>query len=375
MTQKILPIVCFLFMALPAMLLLPGASVAQVAIPSSAALQRSESAFEMVPGVVVDPSGDAVFLMSPGGVTEAVRFSSGELLWSSDWAAKPLALYGDLLLAQVETPSGFEIAILDARRDGWKLETLQVSLPSGLFSRIDDTVGYSFKALARVQAGVPLLSWESRARYTGGVAPAPNQPLVQEQSSAYRLDVQSARAIEIDPSDFAAARPSLPQNVQAWADSGVASVGIERVGKVLAATETTDQRQKVLLKRWEAPSGAPLADIELHSGPYILELPSADGRHLLISERVDSGDFLEYEWSIFSLENGERLGQVRHQQSHAPFYVFGQTILYEARPYGHRVQGEWQNEPHKIHAVLLGSGSVVWERALRDTSFKGQSPP
>jgi hypothetical protein len=341
------------------------------AIPQGA----SGQAFEFVPGVVVDPSGDRVFLMSPERSIDAVSLATGALLWNSDEAAKPLGMHGDLLIAQVESASGLEVALLDPSRSGTRQQTIQIELPNGLFSRVDDSVGHSFEALATVRSGTPILSWHSRARYTGGVAPDPGDALVQEESSSYSLDFAAGRALSIDPTDFVETEPSLPPNVRTWSNSAAASLPATRAGGILAGTEIRAGRERIVLKRWDANSGAPLSDVELFSGPHILELPSVDGSHLLISERIAPGDFEEYEWSIFSLATGERIGQVRHHQSHAPFYVLGQTVLYEARPFGRLVADEWQDEPRKLHAVLFGSGATVWEMPLRDTSYKGQVPP
>ncbi len=64
----------------------------------------------------------------------------------------------------------------------------------------------------------------------------------------------------------------------------------------------------IFLKRWDAGSCRSLPDARLFSGPHILQFPSADSRHLLVAERANPGDFIEYEWTIFALETGSRAG-------------------------------------------------------------------
>ncbi len=40
-------------------------------------------AFELIPGVIVDPASATVFMMSPSGGIDRVSVRSGELLWSA----------------------------------------------------------------------------------------------------------------------------------------------------------------------------------------------------------------------------------------------------------------------------------------------------
>ena len=119
----------------------------------------------------------------------------------------------------------------------------------------------------------------------------------------------------------------------------------------------------------------PLPDVTLFSGRPILRFHSADQRHLLVTERVAPGTRAEYSWSIFSLETGERLGRIAHHRSHARFVVIGSTLTFIERPYGHRVDDAWRSEPRKVKTVLLDSAELLWERPLRDTTYRGPYRP
>ena len=52
-----------------------------------------------------------------------------------------------------------------------------------------------------------------------------------------------------------------------------------------------------------------------------------------------------------------------------------ETLVYVEPPYGRRVGDEWIDEPRKAKAILLGSAFSVWQRPLRDTTYKGPFPP
>ena len=358
------------------------AAAAGIDLPSAAALRRAESAFELCPGVVVDPTGGALYLMSPEGGIEKVSVASGEVLWSTTQGAKPLALYGDLLMAQ-SVPGGaaagvLEIAFLDVLAGGERRGAVSTALPQGVQGVVDEQMGRSFVARATVLGGEPRITWEYTERYVAGAAPRPGEPLEQRQAAAYRLDVAAGRAVPMDAAEAPPAGPALPPSVRSWVDSAVGSSGVLRAGNLLAATRVHrdgGRRQRISLKRWHAASGVQLPEVDLFGRPFILQFPSSDQRHLLVAERARPGDFDEYQWSIFSLETGRRLGQLHHHRSHAWFFVAGETLVYVEPPHGRLVGDEWIDQPRKLRAILLGRASAIWERPLRDTTYRGPFPP
>jgi hypothetical protein len=108
----------------------------------------------------------------------------------------------------------------------------------------------------------------------------------------------------------------------------------------------------------------------------LVALPSADRKHLLASVRVGTGGPAdpEYEWSIFSLETGERLGQLRRDVSALPFFVWKDCVVFESPPQGFRRDGNWIEEPLEVRAVRLPGGERVWHRAVRDLEYRGPMP-
>jgi hypothetical protein len=318
-------------------------------------------------------------MMNPEGSVDKVAIDSGELLWSSESAARPLALYGDVLLAQSENAEapGFEVVSLDALNGRDLQSTFRLELPEGVRANIDDGMGFSFKARGMIRDGQPLVLWEHTETYVKGVAPKSDEPLERSQLSAYRLDLASDRATAIDPALMSEAAPTLPAAARDWAISTPGAAGAFPAGAVIAGTqlENDGARARIILKRWDSGSGFPLPDVELFRGEHVLRFESADKRHLLVAERLAPGDFEEYEWTIFSLETGELLGRLRHHQSHAWFLVSGNALIFESTPFGRLVDDSWVEKPRALGAALLGSGAIVWTRPLRDTSYTGSFPP
>jgi hypothetical protein len=130
------------------------------------------------------------------------------------------------------------------------------------------------------------------------------------------------------------------------------------------------------LKRWDALTGVAFPDRVLLQ-KAIVALPSADESLLLGSERVGEGgpEDPEYRWSIFSLETGERLAEIRRDVSAAPFFIWDGNVVFESRPYGYRIGEVWVDEPLKIRAVRFSRGVPVWDRAVRHLEYRGPVPP
>ena len=359
--------------ALPFLAVLAPAVGSAQLVQSAAALARSADSFELVPGAVVNPAAGQLFLMKPGGAIEALSLADGNSIWRTESAAKPLALYGSLLMAQVEGGDAVEIAFLDADR-GDSTASMSVPLAAGFRNRVDDALGRRVTVSAATEQGLPEVKLDLHERYTKGVAPPQGEALERRQLVRYRLDIQTSEVNQLPDTIRSAARVDLPASVTSWmADRPDAQV--LEADRIVALTEVGNNRRRITLKRWSRDGGGALPDAVVHEGEYILQFPSVDRRHLLIAERVAPGQFEEYEWSIFEVATGQRLGQLRHHQSHAPFFVSEGAVIFEARPYGVRAEGEWREFPRQIKSQQLGSGALVWETELRDTRFRGLLPP
>ena len=331
------------------------------------------TAFALRSGVIVDVRRAAVYLMDPRGGIDAVDLSSGTLLWTATQAAKPLWVSGHLLIAQAESGSrhsGLRIAILDTRQGSVVQETT-VNLPEHVRASVNDGLGTSFEAVAHEDDGEVVISWRFSRRTITGVAPGPETlPEAPEARGAVRLKPETG-GVEPMPTDalLAAGSPG----------STTGSEPSRPVGRFQVSTERTREgtEECVVLMRTDRESGKAVPDVTLFCGRVTVEQDSADGAHLLVSRRVEDAASAEeqYAWSIYALETGRRVAEIRHYASTAPFFVSNSVLVHEARPYDHVLDGKWIEEPLRLRAINVETGAVIWSRPLRDTTYHRPYPP
>ena len=346
------------------------------------AADEGSPAFELCPGVVVVPDPVVVYAMRPHGGIEAVDGATGETIWSTAELAKPLTVAGRRLVVQVRTASRAEvlpIAFLDVGDGSLMPGEVEIPLPAGVRALTTEQPGESFSARGWVESGALVVAWTSVSRELTGMAPPPGAAPVAVREAAVRVDLDSGR-VERLPEGVREERPTLPPVVQALVDSGELRQAPWKVRGLLAATvdrAAPGGSRRVVLRRWDAATGAPLADVELFEGSPIAQLPSADHRHVLIvSPAADGAGTRErYRWSIFALASGERVGELRYHQSADRFSVQGTVLLHRAQQYGRRVGGRWVEHPLAIVAYDLRRGVELWNRSLGDTSYRGPQPP
>ena len=352
-------------------------AVGAISRPPVDEIDRSAAAFELVPGVLV---GDGVvYSMNPEGSIDALSAGSGERLWANSQAAKPLALYAGVLVAQPEAAAraGILDVVLLNRLTGGRLGTLEMELPDQVWGQVDERLGRSFDARGGIRERELYIAWQHHQRWAKGLAPRPDEAVENRLDGAYRLDLVNDLVEAVDPEILRESAPALPSAVQQMVDSGTLTGQPIRAGAILAATTSSirDGQAQRVLKRWDLATEEWLPDVDLVTGSVVIQLPSADGRHLLIGQRVAAGEWDEYGWSIFGLENGEFLGQVRSHTSHARFFVYDSVLVHEAPPYGRNVGGQWVEAPRRLRGVGLPGGSELWERPLRDPVYRGPHPP
>lgn len=329
------------------------------------------SGFELRHGVIVDRAQGAIYLGEPGGGIDAVDLSTGRSLWRSAEGALPLALHGRYLIVQREEARPgprLPIVVLDVRAGGRQVVESTIALPAGVHAHVAETLERVFRASAAPDRTGFLVSWTYTETLVQGVARDPGEPPPQRAlSGTEHVELPQATAA---PS--ARVRNEVAERLMKA--HGLPHVPW-RAGAVLAGTEG-GRGARLTLKRWDAETGAALPDRALLA-KALVALPSADHTYLLASERVGSGGpgDPEYRWSIFLLETGERAGELRRDVSAAPFVVWNGSIVFEAQPYSVRRGTTSIDEPLKLVALRLSSGDPIWDRAVRDVTYRGPAPP
>jgi hypothetical protein len=102
---------------------------------------------------------------------------------------------------------------------------------------------------------------------------------------------------------------------------------------------------------------------------------SADGRHVLVSERVgDARVFERYRLTIFDRATQQRIGAISSHLAQVAFVVNGSQMIYETGPYSRRVGNDVVSEPLKVRSVDLATGKEIWNRPVRDTVVRTPPP-
>ena len=291
------------------------------------------------PSVLVSSSG--IFVLGESGALESLDPATGELLWSRPAATRPLLEANGLIWAQARSdrPEGeLKIVALDAQ--GRTVSTVKADVPSRAWTSVDDALGKSFEIRAMVDAtGAPVVSWRSTELRVKGARAAMMVP----ESPGY------------DPRLFTPA-PSLVQVEQ----------GSFRIDAITGTTVALDPADAAALF---APEANP---IKAQAGN--LRYLSADGRHLLISERVaDDRQWQKYRWRVMDRQSGRLVAERKSHVAWSPFQMHGSVLLAQERPWQRRADDQWLSAPFQLRA-FSPSGVEQWRYTLRDTRFVGPYP-
>jgi hypothetical protein len=291
------------------------------------------------PGIVIDPAGNTIYAMTPEGVA-AIDLASGAKRWTTNSAAKPLAITSNRLISQVEPKSRtnqLELAVLDTTERGAIAARGVTELPSFVRVAIGQTLEGKFESEARTLANSAIVTW----RY----ARQPVRGLVREPERG-TTDVVQAQAT--------GAQPSAEGAVQMDLTTGAVSPA------------AADLAARPLARRWVLETN------EKISGAGATQYESADGRHILASERIaDDKTWAKYRWTVFERSTNRRVGQFQTHLAFTPFVVRDSLLIYETTPY---VRGG-SAEPAKLRGVNLATGQETWSVEVRELEFRGPFPP
>jgi hypothetical protein len=319
-------------------------------------------------------------MMNPQHGIDAVEVSSGKIVWSATDGAKPLLLNGDLLVAQADGPGDvIPIALLGAERGNTVLQA-KVGLPKGVTASIDESLGTSFLADARMSKGKLIISWSFSARAVSGVTPRQGSAAdVRKMQGAARIDLKSGSVEPLKSGTVVTSDENhVPERISKLVESGRLPVLPRRAGSffVLAEQAVDGGAEHFIVRRWNAKTGQPLSEITLPPGFKVVN-PSADGRYFAASKvaETDATGWPTYLWAIYRMESGDHIAEIKTSNSAAPFLVWRSFLVYESRPFGRRIEGKWIEEPLELRAIDTKTGSEVWKRPLRDTEYRGPLPP
>lgn len=301
--------------------------------------QQTAAATTLRPGIVIDPAANIAYAMTPEGVA-AIDLASGAKQWTSNAAAQPLAVTGNLLISQVEpkTPTNrLELAVLDTRQRGATTVRSVAELPSTVRVAIGQTLEGKFETEASLTGNSAIVVWRFDSLPIRGALLEPEGGVPVAEAQARAAAQRSAEgAVQVD----------LTTGAVSPADASFARRGPAR--------------------RWLVTAGDRISD----AGPTQYE--SADGRHIMASQRIaDDKTWAKYQWTVFERSTNRRVGEFHTHIAFAPFVVRDSILIYETTPYIRA----GREEPAKLRGVNLATGQEAWSVQVRELEYRGPFPP
>jgi len=343
-----------------------------------------DGTFEFRPGILVDTDKGVCYLMNNHEGIDALNLLSGEALWTTTIAQKPLIVLETTLVAQAK-PGGnagiLRLVFLDTDNDGADYRQVDIDLPEGVRAAVDDGPGTNFRVEAWATQGGFTVKWDYSAAPVRGALQDPTKVRseVRRWEGAARVDLETGEVSPADP-DKAPERPVLPEPA-GWSRleaSGSLLSPLWHSGDICAAAARIGQNgsERTVLKRWRAATGDSLPDVTLFSNGYTIQYPSADFKYLLASRRTRTAPPPQsYDWLIFSMATGARIAELQQDIPAAWFFINGPLLIYDVPRRTRSVDGAQIEEPPELRALDLQTGDEQWIRPVRDTAYRGSLPP
>ncbi len=314
---------------------LAGGLLAIFFAASSFAAPVAKEGVALRDGVVVDTARSVAYVMHPEGGIQALDLRRGNALWHSAAGERPLALAGNLLVAQAHPGDKGELRIVALGvRGGLLSSKADIQMPEGIRAEVAETLQRSFHVTAMPSPSGVLIAWETE-EFSG-------LPTKREHQLGQMLGA-SAESRQGSPRGTALFDPQ----------AGSLSAAAAAAGQIV---------RPAVAMSLSAPGAAES------------RFTSADGRFVLASRLVDDAAALPYQWTISNAKTGAVLGTLRAEASMAPFAVAGTRLIHVAQP-SIRIEGEKMVErPLRIRAVDLATGREVWRREILDTAWRGPVP-
>ncbi len=336
----------------------------------------------LLPGGVADSEGKHGYVRNSAAGIDALDLQTGRLLWRSREPVLPLLVFGERLIAREDSAAKanqLRLAVLDLTERGQRLRSTDaIAFPDWV--SVTPARGKTFAFELQVQGGRVRLYWSASARYAGG-APPPAQvaaAAAKQAAGAVEIDIETGR-VETLGLDQLPPRPAakLPEDVTnalevEYADSSVWEARPVRVGDklVLPSIEASERGQRLVLATWDLASGKLKSRKELLEGGALVRHVTPDGRALFVH---DESSTLEVRlWFAFSLETGERLGELRYEPGTQAVSLLGSRVYYAVQSAG---RAPAQKAPAALlKAADLKSGKRLWEHPIQGVQFSTPWP-
>jgi hypothetical protein len=318
-----------------------------------------------LPCGLADPAGRTGYLSNPAGGLDAVDLVTGDLLWQTSEAQRPLLVAGDRLYAQAGVKRNrLRVLAFDAARKGEVvLESDPVVLPT--WAVACDGPGRSFAARWELERDALVLRWEARAWPTGP-RPSPQAEAESRKHAAgvARIDLATGKVTQSDEPPPTTPRP--PKELEKLAVRWQGVVGARTKALVL---EDDGGQQKLVLRSWGA-DGVAGPSVELLAGKRLVAQATVDDRFLCVRDAFPSPDVSpedarkRFGWSIHAVETGERKERAPFEPGTQAIALAGPRVYYLlAGPLKGPIDRPFV-QPRSVVCVDLRTGRELWRRPV-----------
>jgi hypothetical protein len=332
-----------------------------------------------LPAGIADPAGRTGYVANPAGGIDAIDLVTGDVLWQTTEAQRPLLAAGERLYAQAGVKRNrLRVLAFDLAHKGEVvLESDAVVLPA--WAVAGEAPGHSFAIRARLERGQLLLTWEARAWHFGP------RPTPEAEAAARHHSVGAAR-IDLNTGEVrlqaheAAPTPAWPRDLEKRVVRWQGVVG--KHFKALVLEEDSDG-QKLTLRCYDLAGNPAAPPRELLRGKRLVAQPTLDERFLCLRDAAPGPDQKESvpaeerkgpTWSLFSTDSGERVERAPFLPNTQAIALLGPRIYYlQSGPIRGPIDRPFL-QPRVLTAVDLKSGKALWEHPVEGRQVTPPSP-
>jgi hypothetical protein len=324
------------------------------------------------PGGVADTELRLGFVGDTIGAVHALNIDTGELLWRTEVAARPLAIFGNGVVALLDpsvTENDLMIITLDESTGIKQQQEFTLVFPEWVSATVEPSD--TFKYEVGIEGNKLHFNWEAQQRYRGG-APPPDYLLAQQSQAGgtMQLDLAS-NELTTHQMTSAPERPMPEEARQALIfpyQCGASSQWLNEPWifdghSAVISGSFTNETQTLSLLKWRTGSTSLDSVVEILTGKALVAYVTADGQFIFIhSELPDERS--NQKWWVFSVSTGQRIALLEYEDGAKEPCVLDTRLYYldEDPPPSQRSGGETLTL--KVKAVDISSSALLWEKRI-----------
>jgi hypothetical protein len=289
--------------------------------------------------IVVDPSGETVYLVTPSGYTQAVAVGDGRMYWASREPASPVAwVDGRLLALGVPAQRGMGQLVIIDPATGETVDRLAFDVPENVIATREP------QPLRRFSLHTETLPDRMRVHWRFVGKPLRGALIDHDEDGNPTIE----RTVPVDFGSF----------------DVIADGARTLVVPLRNATEPAPPAGPALTARESLPD---IAGVQYRA---------ADDAAVLASVAVADEAFVTaYRWKIHARGDAKLLGEIRSPYAYAPFIVRGDVIVYRAEPVYQRRGDDYIALASRLVGHDLATGVERWSIPVREAAYRGPLPP